>query len=169
MSASEVGPPADRGAESTTGRVQFDEVLPDTYKRLLNLNQHVDRMAEEHGVPRRLVELVKIRCSQVNGCAFCTDLHVGWALDAGEDERRLHLVATWRETGGLFNAQERAALALAEAVCHLPSTREVADEVYAAAAAEFSSQQLGVVVWAIAEIQTFNALNATSRKPLPLT
>jgi AhpD family alkylhydroperoxidase len=149
-----------------TNRLQFDEVLPDTYKRLLNLNQHVDRMAEEHGVPRRLVELVKIRCSEVNGCAFCTDLHVGWALEAGEDQRRLDLVATWRETEEVFNAQERAALALAEAVCHLPSTRTVPDDVYDTAAAEFGPKQLAVVVWAIAEIQTFNALNVTSRKPL---
>jgi AhpD family alkylhydroperoxidase len=148
-------------------RLQFHEVLPDTYKRLLNLNAHVERMAEEHGVPRRLVELVKIRCSQINGCAFCADLHVGWALEAGEDPRRLHVLATWREAGGVFDEQERAALALAEAVCHLPSTRGVADDVYDAAAEAFGSEQLGVVVWAIAEIQTFNALNVTSRKPLP--
>jgi AhpD family alkylhydroperoxidase len=150
-----------------TERLQFHEVLPETYKRLLNLNAHVGRMAEEHGVPRRLVELVKIRCSQVNGCAFCTDLHVRWALEAGESQRRLHLVATWREAKDTFDHRERAALALAEAVCHLPSTQEVSDEVYDAAVAAFGPEQLGVVVWAIAEIQTFNALNVTSRKPLP--
>jgi len=150
-----------------TDRLQFHDVLPETYKRLLNLNSHVERMAEEHGVPRRLVELVKIRCSQVNGCAFCTDLHVSQALEAGEEERRLHLVATWREAGGIFDAQERAALALAEAVCHLPGTQEVPDDVYDAAAVVFGPDQLGVVVWAIAEIQVFNALNVTSRKPLP--
>jgi AhpD family alkylhydroperoxidase len=149
-----------------TGRLQFHEVLPETYKRLLNLNQHVERMAEEHGVSPRLVELVKIRCSQVNGCAFCADLHVGRALEAGEDQRRLHLVATWREAGEVFDARERAALALAEAICHLPDTQEVADETYDAAAAVFEEKQLGVVVWAIAEIQAFNALNVTSRKQL---
>jgi AhpD family alkylhydroperoxidase len=150
-----------------TDRLQFHEVLPETYKRLLNLNSHVERMAEEHGVPRRLVELVKIRCSLVNGCAFCTDLHTGRALEAGESHRRLHLVATWRETGDLFDDQERAALALADAVCHLPATQQVPDDVYDAAAAVFSAEQLAVVVWAVAEIQAFNALNVTSRKSLP--
>jgi len=149
-----------------TERLQFHEVLPDTYKRLLNLNQHVERMAEEHGVEPRLIELVKIRCSQVNGCAFCVDLHVRRALDLGEDHRRLHVLATWREAGSMFEATERAALDLAEAVCHLASTQEVPQDVYDAAAAQFGETQLAVVVWAIAEIQTFNALNVTSGKPL---
>lgn len=147
-------------------RIQFHEALPETYKRLLNLNQHVERMATERSVDLRLVELVKIRCSQVNGCAFCVDLHVGRAVDLGESERRLLQLPTWRESG-LFDDAERAALALAEAVCNLPSTREVPDEVYDAALRALGAERLPVVVWAVAEIQAFNALNVTSRKPLP--
>jgi len=150
-----------------TGRLQFHEVLPDTYKRLLNLNQHVERMVEEHEVSPRLIELLKIRCSQINGCAFCADMHVQRALDLGEEHRRLHVLATWREAGPLFDDAERAALDLAEAVCHLATTQEIPQDVYDAAAAQFGERQLAVVVWAIAEIQTFNALNVTSRKPLP--
>lgn len=150
-----------------TGRLQFHEVLPDTFKRLLNLNQHVGRMAEEHGVSPGLLELVKIRCSQINGCAYCTDLHVQRALDLGEEHRRLHLLPTWREAGGIFDDSERAALDLAEAVCHLATTQQVPQDVYDAAAARFDEGQLAVLVWAIAEIQTFNALNVTSGKPLP--
>jgi AhpD family alkylhydroperoxidase len=149
-----------------TERIQFHEALPETYKRLLNLNQHVERMATERSVDLRLVELVKIRCSQVNGCAFCVDLHVGRAVDLGESERRLLQLPTWRESG-LFDDAERAALALAEAVCNLPSTREVPDEVYDAALRALGAERLPVVVWAVAEIQAFNALNVTSRKPLP--
>jgi AhpD family alkylhydroperoxidase len=147
-------------------RIQFHEALPETYKRLLNLNQHVERMATERSVDPRLVELVKIRCSQVNGCAFCVDLHVGRAVDLGESERRLLQLPTWRESG-LFDDAERAALALAEAVCNLPSTREVPDEVYDEALRALGAERLPVVVWAVAEIQAFNALNVTSRKPLP--
>lgn len=147
-------------------RIQFHQALPETYKRLLNLNQHVERMALEHGVSVLLLELVKIHCSQINGCAFCSDLHAGRALAAGEDSRRLQQLPTWRESG-LFDDREAAALGLAEAVCHLPSTQQVPDEVYDEAARVFSEQELAVVVWAIAEIQTFNALNVTSRKPLP--
>lgn len=150
-----------------TGRLQFHEVLPDTYKRLLNLNQHVERMVEEHEVSPRLIELLKIRCSQINGCAFCADMHVQRALDLGEVHRRLHVLATWREAGPLFDDAERAALDLAEAVCHLATTQEIPQDVYDAAAARFDEGQLAVLVWAIAEIQTFNALNVTSGKPLP--
>lgn len=149
-----------------TARLQFHEVLPETFKRLLNLNQHVERMAEEHGVPPVLVELVKVRASQINGCAFCTDMHVERAVAAGETLRRIGVLPVWRETG-LFDEQERAALALVEAICHLPATREVSDEIYDEAARVFTPEQLGVVVWAASEIQTFNALNVTSRKPLP--
>jgi AhpD family alkylhydroperoxidase len=149
-----------------TERIQFHEALPETYKRLLNLNQHVERMATERSVDHRLVELVKIRCSQVNGCAFCVDLHVGRAVDLGESERRLLQLPTWRESG-LFDDAEQAALALAEAVCNLPSTREVPDEIYDAALRALGAERLPVVVWAVAEIQAFNALNVTSRKPLP--
>lgn len=149
-----------------TTRLQFHEVLPETYKRLLNLNQHVERMVEEHGVSPRLIELLKIRCSQINGCAFCTDLHVQRALDLGEENRRLHVLATWREAGPIFSGAERAALDLAEAICHLATTQEVSQVVYDAAAVQFNDKQLAVVVWAIAEIQTFNALNVSSGKPL---
>jgi len=152
---------------AVTERLQFHELLPDTYRRLLNLNQHVERMVEEHEVSPRLIELLKIRCSQINGCAFCADMHVQRALDLGEEHRRLHVLATWREAGPLFDDAERAALDLAEAVCHLATTQEIPQDVYDGAAAQFGDSQLAVVVWAIAEIQTFNALNVTSRKPLP--
>lgn len=147
-------------------RPLYQEVLPDTYKRLLNLNQHVDRMADEHSVSHLTLELVKIRSSQLNGCAFCTDLHVGRALDLGEQQRRLTLLPVWRETT-LFSAEERAALALSEAITLQSQTQDVPDDVHDAAAAVFSEEQLGVVVWAIAVIQTFNVINVTSRKPLP--
>ena len=151
---------------SAPERPQYQDVLPDTYKRLLNLNQHVDRMADEHDVPHLTLELVKIRASHLNGCAFCADLHVGRALEMGEDQRRLNLLPVWRETD-LFTVQERAALDLAEAVTLQSQTDGVPDEVHAAAAAVFTEEQLGVLVWAAAVIQTFNVINVTSRKPLP--
>lgn len=151
---------------SSPERPQYQDVLPDTYKRLLNLNQHVDRMADEHQVAHLTLELVKIRASHLNGCAFCTDLHVARALEMGEDQRRLNLLPVWRETD-LFTAQERAALDLAEALTLQSQTDGIPDEVHAAAAAVFTDEQLGVVVWAAAVIQTFNVINVTSRKPLP--
>lgn len=150
----------------SSARVQFDAVLPETYKRLLNLNQHVGRMAEENGVEPLTLELVKIRASQINGCAFCTDLHVTKALELGEGHRRLSLLTAWRETT-LFTDQERAAFALAESGSTLSETRDVPDDVYAGALKVFTEEQVGVVVWAIAVINAFNVLNVTGRKPLP--
>lgn len=64
---------------SAPSRPQYHEVLGDAHKRLVNLNQYVERMADEHGVSHQLLELVKIRASHLNGCAYCTDLHVGRA------------------------------------------------------------------------------------------
>lgn len=151
---------------SAPERPRYQEVLPDTYKRLLNLNQHVDRMADEHEVAHLTLELVKIRASQLNGCAFCTDLHVARALEMGEQQRRLTLLPVWRETN-LFTESERAALDLAEAITLQSQTDGIPDRVHAAAAAVFTEEQLGVVVWAAAVIQTFNVINVTSRKPLP--
>ncbi|MDN5893170.1 MAG: carboxymuconolactone decarboxylase family protein [Nocardioides sp.] len=148
-----------------TTRAQFHEALPDTFKRLLNLNQHVERMAEEHQVSLLTLELVKIRCSQINGCAYCADLHIGRALEFGEQHRRIEMLPNWRETV-LYSEQERAALGLAESISRLALTQEVSDAVYDEAARIFGEQQLAVVVWAIAEIQAFNALNVTSRKPI---
>lgn len=149
----------------STPRTQFHEVLPETFKRLLNLNQHVERMADEHAVSLLVLELVKIRASQINGCAYCADLHIGRALELGEQHRRLEMLPVWRETS-LFTEQERAALALAESMSRLPATQEVSDEVYDEAARVFGEKQLSVVAWAIAEIQAFNALNVASRKPV---
>lgn len=149
-----------------TSRPLYPDVLADTNKRLLNLNGHVDRMADEHGVAHLTLELVKIRASHLNGCAFCTDLHVGRALELGEDQRRLNLLPVWRETD-LFTDQERAALDLAEAITLQSQTDGIPDAVHASAAAVFTEEQLSVVVWAAAVIQTFNAINVTSRKPIP--
>lgn len=148
-------------------RLQFHTALKPAYDRLLNLHLSVERSAGEAGVDPLVIELVKIRASQVNGCAFCVDLHTKEALEHGETARRLALLPVWRETGDVFSDQERTALALAEAICRLPETLEVPDDVYAAAADAFDEAQLAVVVWATAVIQTFNAINVTSRKPLP--
>ena len=147
-------------------RLQRSELLPDAYKRLLNLNQRVDREAETHGVDPKILELVKIRASQINGCAFCADLHNGRALGLGETQRRILMLPVWQESG-LFDEAESAALALAEAITHISSAQDVSDEVYLRAAKQFNDEQVAVIVWATAEIQLFNALNVTSRKPLP--
>lgn len=148
------------------GRIQLSSALPEAYQHLISLHLSVEKAAVDAGVDQTLIELIKIRVSQLNGCAFCTDMHSRDARKAGETERRIFLLPVWRDTE-LFSAQERATLALAEAMTTLPESREVPDEVYAEAAAVFTEQQLTVVAWAATVINTFNRLGVTSRKPLP--
>ncbi|TDE92811.1 carboxymuconolactone decarboxylase family protein [Occultella glacieicola] len=142
------------------------DLFPDVYRRLLTLNREVEAARRSADVELAVIELVKVRASQINGCAFCTDMHAKEALEAGVTARQLAVLPTWRETR-LFTSAERAALDLAESMSRLALTQHVPDEVYAAAAEVFDEDQLAVVIWAAAVIQTFNALNVTCPKPLP--
>ena len=106
------------------------------------------------------------RVSQLNGCAFCIDLHTRDALKLGEDQRRIFLLNAWRETD-LFTEQERAVLALTEAVTRLSDTQEVSDEVYDEVTSVLAEEQYQAVAWAAVVINTWNRLAVTSQKPLP--
>lgn len=126
----------------------------------------LDRAVHDVGLERSLVELVKTRASQLNGCAYCVDLHTRNATEAGEDQRRLHSLAVWRESP-YFTARERAALALTEAATKL-TEGPVSDHVFAAAAAEFTEVELAELIWVITVINAWNRLGATARPwPLP--
>jgi AhpD family alkylhydroperoxidase len=146
-------------------RSQAQEILPDTFKRLVALNSHIERQADAHGVDRALLELLKVRASQINGCAHCTDLHATAALERGVAQRVLNVVAVWAETE-LFSEQERAALELTEAMSRLSQAQHVPDDVYDRARMAFTEEQLAVVVWAASLIQAFNALNVTVHRRL---
>ncbi|HEX3778046.1 MAG TPA: carboxymuconolactone decarboxylase family protein [Pseudonocardiaceae bacterium] len=147
-------------------RINLGKQLPAAYKELLAMHQSVTRAAVDAGIDPQLIELVKIRASQLNGCAFCLDMHSRDARQLGETERRLFVLAAWRETD-LYTEQERAALALTEAMTNLPIDRDVPDEVYQQAAKAFSNEQLAVVAWAVTVINTFNRLGVFSRLALP--
>jgi len=126
----------------------------------------LDRAVHEVGLEKSLVELVKTRASQLNGCAYCVDLHTRNATEAGEDQRRLHNLAVWRESP-YFTARERAALALTEAATKL-TEGPVSDHVFAAAAGEFTEVELAELIWVITVINAWNRLGATARPwPLP--
>jgi AhpD family alkylhydroperoxidase len=109
-----------------------------------------------------LAELVMIRASQLNHCAFCLDMHLGAARKAGEAEERLGLLAAWEEAGDLFTRQERAALALTEAVTLL-TAGFVPDAVYEKAAEHFTETQLAHLIAAITVINSWNRLMVTRR------
>ncbi|MFM9369457.1 carboxymuconolactone decarboxylase family protein [Streptomyces sp. Da 82-17] len=110
-----------------------------------------------------LAELVMIRASQLNRCAFCLDMHLTLARKAGESEDRLDLLATWEETDGTYTPRERAALALTEAITELTSTGFVPDEVYAEAAAHFDDRELAHLIGVITAINSWNRLMVARR------
>ncbi len=116
-------------------------------------------------LPAATQQLVKLRASQINGCAFCTDMHSKDALHAGETATRLNLVATWREAT-VFTDAERAALELTEQGTRIADAAGgVTDEAWAGAAEHFDEEQLGALVVQIATINAFNRANVIVRRP----
>lgn len=107
-----------------------------------------------------LRELIKIRSSQINGCAYCIDMHTYEARQAGESDRRMHAVAAWRESP-LFSARERAALALTEATTRISETG-VPDDIYNVAAGQFTKSELAQLVMAIVAINAWNRIAITT-------
>jgi len=116
-------------------------------------------------LPAATQELVKIRASQINGCAYCTDMHTKDAAHAGETQVRLNLVAAWREAT-VFTEAERAALELAEQGTRLADAAGgVGDEAWANAAKHYDEDQLAALVSLIALINTYNRFNVITRQP----
>ena len=111
-------------------------------------------------MPRELAELVRIRASQLNGCAYCIDMHTRDALAGGDSQQRLFATAAWRESP-LFSARERAALALTEAVTLISDPRGL-DDAREAAAAHFDTDELAALLYAIVTINGWNRLAVTT-------
>jgi len=140
-----------------THRLDLSAVSPDVYRAMGRL----DASARKLGLETSLVELIKTRVSQINGCAFCIDMHTKDAIAAGEDPARLFLLDAWRESPQ-FTARERAALGLAEAITDVSGT-SVPDDAYEAAAAEFAETELAAVIWVAVVINGWNRVAITSR------
>ena len=150
---------------TTTGpavRLDVDALAPRISKTMNALDAATRRTDLEPG----LLELVRARASQLNGCAYCVDMHTRDALAGGDSQRRLFALPVWRETP-FFTERERAALALTEAATRL-TDGPVSDEVYDKAAEHFSDEDLAGLIWVIAVINAWNRLGATAR-PWPLT
>ncbi|MEU3200711.1 MULTISPECIES: carboxymuconolactone decarboxylase family protein [unclassified Streptomyces] len=123
------------------------------------------RAVTDSGLPHTTQELVKIRASQINGCGFCTDMHVKDAAAAGETPVRLHLVAAWREAS-VFTEAERAALELTEQGTRIADAAGgVGDDVWANAAKHYDEDQLVALVSLIAVINAYNRINVINQQP----
>jgi len=147
---------------TATQRISIRDVDPGAYKAVLGLEKYVHSGNLDHG----LLELVKMRSSQINHCAWCLDMHANAARKFGVEQRKLDLVAAWREAPALFTARERAALALAEEVT-LISEDGVSDAVWHDVTAVFDEKETVFLLMAIAAINVWNRMNVTARTELP--
>jgi AhpD family alkylhydroperoxidase len=134
----------------------FRQLAPDAYDSVLALN----KIAEQNGLDMQLLELIKLRASQINGCAFCVQYHIIAAEKLGVSADKVNLVVVWREAP-VFSGRERAALAWTEALTLVP--HGVSDEVYAQVTAEFSEKELAYLSTAIAAINVWNRFGAPYR------
>lgn len=135
-----------------TQRIDYKKSSPGAFAAMLGLEGHVRQCGLEHP----LLELVKTRVSQINGCAHCLDMHTKDARAAGETEQRLYLLPAWRETSA-YSPRERAALAWAEALT-LVAGHEVSDEVFKQAQLQFDEKELVDLTLAIIAINGWNRL-----------
>jgi AhpD family alkylhydroperoxidase len=133
-------------------RLDFHEASPEAYQAMLALSKYTN----ECGLDATLLELVKTRASQINGCAFCLQMHTRDARKLGETEERLHLLPAWRETA-LYTPRERAALAWTEALTLL-THGHAPDDVYADVRAQFDEAEIAKLTLAIAVINSWNRI-----------
>lgn len=133
-------------------RVDYKQASPGAFNAMLGLENHV----RSCGLEPALLELVKTRVSQINGCAYCLDMHTKDARAAGEAEQRLYLLSAWRDTG-FYTARERAALAWAEAVTQLPP-HGVPDDLYDEVRQQFDDTEMVDLTLAIIGINGWNRL-----------
>jgi len=134
-------------------------VVPDAMKALHTLGD-----LTKNSLPEKLLELVHLRASQINGCSVCVDMHPKLARKAGETDERLFAVAAWRDTP-YFTESERAALALTEALTRISDRADpVPDAIWNEADKHFDEQQLAALVLAIANINVWNRVNVTIRQ-----
>ena len=148
--------PADYAPEHPQ-RLTWAEHVPEVYKAMVRLDA-----AARRGVDPKLLELVKIRASQLNRCAFCLDMHTKDALAAGESVERIIQLSAWEESAHFYTEKELAAIALTEAVTVL-TDGFVPDEVYARAAAHFEEAELAQLIAAITVINAWNRFGVTCR------
>jgi AhpD family alkylhydroperoxidase len=133
-------------------RLEYARASPGPYRAFLALN----KVVHECGLEPALLELVKIRASQLNGCAFCLDMHTIDARAAGESEQRIYLLDAWREAP-FYSERERAALAWTEAVTRI-GEKGAPDHVYDEARRHFSEAELVNLTWAVVTINGWNRM-----------
>ncbi|MGH8079987.1 MAG: carboxymuconolactone decarboxylase family protein [Lysobacter sp.] len=143
-----------------SARLDYNQIDPKGSRALAGLRAYV----EHSGLERSLIDLINVRVSQVNGCAYCIRVHTEEAVEHGETHRRLHLLRVWPE--GPFSARERAALRWADAITHV-NQAPVSDEVYAEVSEHFNDHDLVALTYAAISMNAWNRLGIAFRKSDP--
>ncbi len=141
-------------------RLDYKQVFPEGYRAMAAL----ERAGHGETLEPELLELVRMRASQINGCAYCLDMHAKDARARGESEQRLHVLAAWREAP-FYSERERAALGWCEALTLLPQTG-APDAAYAAVEGCFDEREIAVLTYAILAINSWNRLAVGFRSPV---
>ena len=143
-------------------RLDFQKAAPDALKAVMQLETYV----QNSGLERRFIHLIKLRASQINGCAYCVDMHVKESRHDGLSEQWINLMSVWRESG-VYDAKERAVLGWVEAVTNLAQTG-IPDGEFEAIKAHFSDAEIMNITVAIGTINTWNRLAVGFCTPHPL-
>lgn len=141
--------------------IDYKHVAPGAYDAMVGL----ERYQKTASIERPLLELIKIRASQLNGCAFCLDMHTRDAIAAGESHKRLHVVAAWREAN-CFTERERAALAWTEALTQL-ARAPIPEELHGQVRETFSERELVDLTLAVSTINSWNRLAVSFGLQIP--
>lgn len=141
-------------------RINILKTDPKAFEAMIGLEKYI----AQSGLDKKLYELIKTRASQINGCAYCINMHTRDAMKEGETAQRLFLLDAWRETD-LYTLKERAVLELVEAIT-LISTRHVSDEIYENAKAHLSDKEMSTVIMAVVTINGWNRIAITSQSKL---
>ena len=144
--------------------VYADKQLPAIHGAMAAVSQEIKAQAKALGLDRTVMELVNLRCSQINACAFCLHLHTHLALRAGESPQRIAVLSAWRESG-LFSRVEQAALAVAESVTRVAESH-LSDDDYDLLREDLTDDQLAVLVYAASMINAFNRVSILSHHPV---
>lgn len=141
-------------------RINILKTDPKAYEAMIGLEKYIS----QSGLDKKLYELIKTRASQINGCAYCINMHTRDAMKEGETAQRLFLLDAWRETD-LYTSKERAVLEFVEAMT-LISNRHISDEIYENAKAHLSDKEMSAVIMAVVTINGWNRIAITSQSKL---
>ncbi|RQP15913.1 MAG: carboxymuconolactone decarboxylase family protein [Parapedobacter sp.] len=139
-------------------RINIHAIAPQAYDAVLALEKYLAKSE----ISRTLKELIKIRASQINGCAFCIDMHTKDALKNGETNQRIFLLNAWREVSGFFAEEERITLAMTEEITHI-SKNGLSDETYQKAITVFGENKVAEIIMTVVTINAWNRIAVSTR------